>query len=188
MEAIAGVVSAAIALMGLLILAAQWREASLRRNEVTAWSLLSIQALQSLHLMTILGSKGREEALDKLRFDTSVLIEQGRLFFRNKPYRDFGAEKPRAYQGLRPVILDQLVIAHQIACNLENADDDRRLRMRGAAENAVRAFVSFAQAEVGRNRPASEYANMAGQGISLDRILSDIDDEQLSNLRQRPQL
>jgi hypothetical protein len=188
MEAIAGIVSAAIALIGLLIVAAQWREASLRRTEVTAWSLLSIQALQSLHLITIFGTSGREESLDKVKFDTSVLVEQGRLFFKNKPYEDFGAEKPPAYRGLRPVILDQLVIAHQIACNLENADDDRRLRMRGAAENAVRSFVSFAQAEVGRNRPASEYANMAGQGISLNRILNAIDDEQIANLNQRPQL
>src|SRR5262249_61844 len=48
----------------------------------------------------------------RLLSDISALIDHGRLLFENRAARDFGAEKPGAYRGHRPVLLDHLVAAH----------------------------------------------------------------------------
>jgi len=42
----------------------------------------------------------------------SALIDEGRFFFENKRHPTFGAEKPPAYQGFRPKLLDYLVAVH----------------------------------------------------------------------------
>jgi hypothetical protein len=96
------------------------RESQLRQADVLKWSLETIRLLQEVVLAT---DKGYAEpglvteefckALSASGDALSVAAEQGRLFFRNIP-NSHGNKKEPAYRGLRPEILDQLIIAAQI--------------------------------------------------------------------------
>src|SRR5687768_15206763 len=99
----------------------QREEDALRRGDVLIWANESIRQLQSL----VLVCKLREEELDEVStkekltdiiFNTSILVERGRLFFKNVVADDYGDNKEAAYRGYRPMVLDQLVAAHLIAC------------------------------------------------------------------------
>ncbi len=107
-------------------------------------------------------------------FETSILVERGRLFFRNAR-SGHGRHKPHAYRGKRPEILDQLVIAHQIACTWPDADSDRRRMMGVVASDVLRRFVSLVQMEVGRTRTASADTRRRGDGADLDMRLREVD-------------
>ncbi|MBS9478989.1 hypothetical protein [Ancylobacter radicis] len=121
--------------------------------------------------------------MSDLIFATSIEIEKGRLFFKNHTIDDFGKEKKEAYRGYRPLILDQLVVAHQIACEFPEANDDERLRMELVAEDCLKTFVSMAQKEVGRDRTASADTRQGGDGAQLWHRMQDVNERQLSRLR-----
>lgn len=96
------------------------RVKELRREEVFAWVNECIDCLRSLIILTEQrDSPLFEEVIDVKRRDliirTSTLIERGRLFFSNNEESSFGMQKSGAYRGFRPVILDQLVMAYQLA-------------------------------------------------------------------------
>src|SRR5690606_12050182 len=112
---------------------------------------------QTLHLILFLGDGTFDKAtarsmLAKIAVDTSVLVEQGRLFFKNTPHPTHGMDRHPAYRGYRPRLLDPIVVSHQIACQWEGADSEEKERMTVVAEDCVRQFVSMAQLEVGRSR------------------------------------
>jgi hypothetical protein len=160
LEAIAAIVSAVLTALALF---AGWRasrKSELRREDVANWADESITALQTLLLICIHGdppipAAEAEKRRVEVLVQTSVLTERGRLFFRNAPPYSVGREKPRAYRGKRPEILDQLVVAHQIACGWPHAGDEARVRMRIVAEDCLKQFVSLIQREVGRSRTVS---------------------------------
>src|ERR1043166_2920823 len=125
-------VSSLAAVVGLFLAWRNAREAALRRGDVLEWANDVIRELQTLLLVCIL----REPELDQLIvrekltqviFNTSILIERGRLFFKNVVVDDHGQEKEPAYRGYRPRILDPIVVAHQIACGWGRASEDTRL-------------------------------------------------------------
>jgi hypothetical protein len=148
----------------------------LRRNEVHAWTDRGIETLITLSISTrypeLVDEADIGERMIELSFASSVLVEQGRLFFKNKPHGDFGKEKPSAFQGLRPKILDELVLAHQIALRWRGSDAIAKRKLSYLAHGALQRFVSLAQLEVGRQRAASDYAAAGGFGINIDRLLS----------------
>lgn len=190
------IVSTLVAASGFFIAWRTYRETALRRGEVLAWSNDVIESLQSLLLICILNSdqlsdKEKTAKLTSIIFQTSVLIERGRLFFKNQVIDDWGSDKEPAYRGYRPKILDPIVVAHQIACNWASADKDCRLRMRILAEDCLKKFVSLAQKEVGRSRTASAEASKGGDGAQLPRLLNSVDEERLAKLSamsRRPKL
>jgi hypothetical protein len=151
-----------------------WRKKELRRDDVLAWSNEVIGSLQTLLLITILkhpplSEQDAQQKLAAIIFETSILVERGRLFFRNEIADSHGSKKLPAYQGYRPEILDQIVIAHQISCEWTNASADDRLRMRSIAETCLKKFVSLAQKEVGRGRTASADTSK-GEMVSTSSI------------------
>src|SRR5258708_29246730 len=88
-KAIAGSISALVALIGLFIAWRNSREAALRRGDVLEWANEVIRELQTLLLLCILGEPElldnevvKEKLLDVI-FNTSILIDRGRLFFKN---------------------------------------------------------------------------------------------------------
>jgi hypothetical protein len=186
-EFLAAVVSAFVAFVGLLIAWRNAREAALRKGEVLAWSNDVIQNLQSLVLVcqprSALPQAIEAEKLRDIYFATSVLAEQGRLFFKNQRAGDQGLEKPEAYQGRRPDILDQVLVAHQISGRFERADEESRSRMVCVAEDAERRFVSLAQKEVGRVRTASVDTSKGGHGAQLNWLMDGVDPKRLNSLR-----
>lgn len=177
-EAVAASVSAFVAAIGLMFAWRRGRETALRTEEVLSWAQQVIEAMQQLNLICqrhpIIGPETERDALRQIYFETSVLAEQGRLFFRNAAAGDHGRDKPEAYRGRRPEILDQVLIAHAIAGALTAADDERRARMCVVAQNASRRFVTLAQKEVGRSRTVSAETSKGGTGTDLESLLAEV--------------
>ncbi len=175
---VVSILSALIALGGLSIAWRQSRESALRRGDVLTWANEVIGDLQSLLLICVLDedeldAATRKAKLTEIIFSTSVLVERGRLFFRNEMTDDHGQDKETAYRGHRPTILDQIVVAHQIARQWEKANGAERANMMLLAEDCAKKFVSLAQQEVGRSRTASAVTKKAGDGRQLDDLLKD---------------
>lgn len=177
----------ASAVLTALALFAGWRsnrKSELRREDVLDWANEAITVLQSVRIITSsartqLTEEQAVARLGQLVFETSILVERGRLFFRNTRDGAHGKDKPHAYRGRRPVILDQLVLAHQIACSWPGADKARRGAMALVAEDVLRRFVSLVQMEVGRVRTASADTRRRGDGQDLNGRIADLDPARL---------
>jgi hypothetical protein len=176
---IASLVSVSIAACGLFFAYRQSRESTLRRADVLRWAEDAIDVLQSLLLICVLDDDELDPAVERekltdIMFASSTLTERGRLFFKNEIRDDgHGREKDAAYQGYRPKILDQLVIAHQIARHWPQANADDRKIMLILAEDAARTFVSLAQQEVGRSKTGSAVTKRGGDGRDLDELVKE---------------
>lgn len=192
-QALAGFISAFVAASALTIGWLQWRERQLRQDDVLRWANEVIRAQQTLYLVLYLGDAAFDRAqskatLARLAVDISVLVEQGRLFFRNTPHPTHNADRAPAYRGYRPMLLDPIVVAHQIACQWDGASEDERERMLLVAEDCVREFVSMAQREVGRSRTAHEDSALKGEGEKLEALLTKVKPERLAALRANARL
>jgi hypothetical protein len=176
---IASVVSACVAACGLFFAWRQSREGTLRRADVLRWAEDAIDQLQTLLVICVLNEGELEPAFEReklaaIMLTTSTLAERGRLFFKNEIRSDgHGQDKEAAYQGYRPKILDQLVVAHQIARHWPQANADDRKIMLILAQDAARTFVSLAQQEVGRSKTASAVTKRAGDGRDLDELVKE---------------
>ncbi len=179
-EAVAALISALIAGAALIASWFAWRSSELRRDHVHQWGNEAIRELQSVELVCCLPShllaiQRKREIMEEAVFRTSILIEQGRLFFKNSVIDDFGAEKASAYRGYRPKLLDELVVAHQIAVQWPEIADTEQVRDVGEiASAAKREFVSLLQKEVGRQRTVSAETGKGGSGADLDYRLDEI--------------
>lgn len=179
LEAMGAVLSAILTAVALFASWLSSRKSELRREDVSDWANEAITALQTLLLICIHGDPPIPAAeADRLRVElliqTSVLTERGRLFFRNAGPYSHGREKPRAYRGKRPEVLDQLVIAHEIACRWPHAGDAERVRLRLVAEDCLKQFVSLIQREVGRSRTVSADTRRRGTGVRLPERLAEL--------------
>jgi hypothetical protein len=167
------------------------REQQLRVDQVLRWSNEVIRTLQTLWVVCYLGDRTFEDAEAKatrkrIIIDTSVLVEQGRMFFKNQPDDEHGKEKLEAYRGYRPALLDPIVVAHQIACRWDDADELTRQQMTLVAEDSAKLFVSMAQKEVGRSRTISGETAKGGTGDSLDQLIRKLDPARGELLSARP--
>ena len=192
-DVIAAVVSAFVAtaslFVALFVVWQQLRESALRRGDVLLWANEVITALESLLLVCMLNESQLEPAISKskiveLIFNTSILVERGRMFFKNTVVDDFGKGKESAYRGYRPLILDYIFVAYKIACEWNDADQDTRLRMRVVAEDCLKKFVSLVQKEVGRSVIASAEVGKGGDGARLRELLDAVDPQQLNHVRR----
>ena len=191
--AIAAFISATVAVCTFTVVWLQWQERRLRQDDVLKWASEVIRAQQTLYLTLFLGDslvdrQAMRHTLAKVAVDTSVLVEQGRLFFKNTPHPTHGAERHLAYRGYRPMLLDPIVVSHQIACQWEGASDEEKERMLLVAEDCVRSFVSMAQREVGRSRTAHEDSALKGEGEKLESLLAKVKPERLAALRASARL
>lgn len=173
-------VSGGLAVFGFLLSLRKAREDSLRRSEVMAWANQSIAALETLVLICMLRRDGKhpdtvEEKALEVAFESAILVEQGRLFFRNRVADDHGKDKQAAYRGYRPVILDPLVAAHQIALKLTETQAEACGTLARLAGDNLREFVSCIQHEVGRQRTASKFTRAGGQDVNIGRLLDKAD-------------
>jgi len=177
-------ISIAVASVAAFLVWGQWRERQLRKDDVLRWSNDVIRALQSLYLYTsmhslVFDADSVRPAIMQLAVDTSVLVEQGRLFFRNAQDPEHGKQKMPAYRGHRPELLDPIVVAHQVACRWDKADADSRQRMAVVVGDCAQRFVSLAQMEVGRSRTANWETAKGGRGDTLDELVAQVDPARL---------
>ncbi|MEY4707919.1 MAG: hypothetical protein RJB58_1642 [Pseudomonadota bacterium] len=84
-------------------------------REVIGWRGKAVDAMTTAHAMCqaksekdLVGLPAKAMVIAQL----SSLIDQGRFFFENEAHPTFGAEKPLAYRGYRPILLDHLVFTH----------------------------------------------------------------------------
>lgn len=174
----ADLVSAVVAAITLLLGWLTIRNSQLRKEEVVSWANQAIRTLQSLLVACVLEDKpffeqrSKELIVDAV-VETSVLIEQGRIYFRNEVRHDgHGMHKPEAYRGYRPRILDVLVLAHQIACEWGNASPEHKREMIQLLESDNKLFVSMVQKEIGRQRTVSTETKIGGASIDLHELLT----------------
>ncbi|MCK0210062.1 hypothetical protein MWN33_18680 [Starkeya koreensis] len=190
LEASAAVASAVVAAFALLFTWKGIRTSALRTEDVYRWANEAIISLNSLYLLLylsrhkLLKATDIDTKTDDILFTTSNLVEQGRLLFKNAYHKTHGAEKQPAYRGLRPAVLDPLVLAHQIACHWREADEDRRAAMEAVVDDCVKTFVSLAQHEVGRKGTVSKDTQKGGNGADLFHRLADVTPEQIRTLRR----
>jgi hypothetical protein len=141
-----------------------------KEDAVLEWSKTAIDQLQTLALLckhgdSLLDAESARGAFARIAISTSVLLEQGRLFFRNSNDQH-GEEKEPAYRGYRPVILDKLLFAHLIAIKCLSAEAGERKAFEQRARQNLEKLVSLLQTEVARDRKAREYASQAGERIT----------------------
>jgi hypothetical protein len=179
--------SAIFGVIGLVTSWIKWRDAQLRRSEVLAWSNQGIATMETLLLICSRGTSlydppELDKKLKELCVASAILVEQGRLFFKNQRVgRDDPGKEP-AYRGLRPCILDPLVVAHQIALRWPNGNAEARVRMRLVAEKHLKMFVSLVQKEVGRSRTASGETKRGGDHIDLLRLMTEVDQKKVDKI------
>lgn len=153
-----------------------WRGRELRREEVSAWAGDAIDALETVVLLCIHVPPSIDDSTYRSRredvlFRIPCLVERGRLFFRNEIKDDWGQDKLPAYRGRRPVILDTLVTAYQIADRLQSREPAERDTLKKISLHALKQFVSLAQKEVGRSRTAQLDTRIGGSHIDVARML-----------------
>ena len=180
-------VSALVGLAGLLAGWLKWRASELRRNDVFALSCQVSSALETLLIVSMhaggrLSDDAANDKLTSVLFETGILIERGRIFFRNEVIDEFGRNKEPAYRGYRPSILDPIVVAHQISVQWPTADRSDRARMRIVAEDSLKKFVSLVQKEVGRSRTASADTKNGGTGAKLRHLLAVADERRVAKV------
>lgn len=147
---------------------------SLRSRDVALWADRAIAMLISVELCAgmpvAIASGEREKRLTDAFFTSSTLVEQGRLFFRNV------SEERRAnggtYAGLRPKVLDPLVVAHKIAARLLSEPDTDQMALHAVAQKQRRQFVELVQHEIGRRQSASWRPSEKGESPNLDDLLA----------------
>ncbi len=165
------------------------REDSLRRGEVLAWADDCIATIENMIVGAVLFDRPafeqecRKRMIDSA-FDAAALIERGRIFFKNQPFGTFGSEKPPAYRGLRPRILDPLVAGHQIAVRFMEADEEARIKLQLLAEDYLKAFVSLVQKEIGRERTAAAETKQAGAGFQLQKAMDAVEPERIELVKR----
>ena len=88
----------------------------------------------------------RAECLCKI----SALIDRGRLFFPNEAPDTHGQNKPRAFRGFRPVVLDQLKYVYDYVGELHSKRPNARPAnvLRDSITECKREFVSEMQSVV----------------------------------------
>jgi len=177
MSDVAAVVSAIASLFTIAGSYYVWRTRQLRREEVQQWGMQCIEVLQTsvLVFQTMCHECGQDDLLEcqKLKIRSSVLCEQGRLFFKNKNSGAHGQPKRPAYRGLRPIILDRLVVNSQLLDRIAKGERANMDSIARVAEDNLKHFVSLIQDEVGRGRTASPDTNLGGQSINVERLIAD---------------
>lgn len=152
-----------------------YRRSELRRDEVVAWVNKVIENMQTTVLLigrnVSMPALERNERLRELGISASILLEQGRILFKNVDPRKYGSDKQPAYRGLRPMILDQVLFMHQLAVAWPTLPAQDHGHAFDIGLFSLRRFVSLAQQEVGRGRVASGYSKAQGSGGRLEDLL-----------------
>jgi hypothetical protein len=174
------IVSAIIAAAGLFLVWRRWRDDALRRGDVLKWADEVIREIQTLCLLCRGGVMSPDEddtrrRLHDIMFNTSILVERGRLLFKNPDPDRYRPDKEPAYRGYRPDILDWVVVAHEIARDWPSATPERRAKIAKVSERCRKRFVSLAQKEVGRTKVGSLEAGRGGEGRHLEDLLAEME-------------
>lgn len=174
-DTVIGAGSLIVATVSSIFVYYSWKKQEIRHESVLNWSDEVISCLQGMviYLKYFYETDSESDFIDEKIYETSILVERGRLFFKNQIVGDYGRSKPVAYRGYRPEILDKILISHNIALNWSNFSKEQRGFILPYLEDCVREFVSLAQQEVGRNKTACVETGRGGKNVSIEQILKD---------------
>ena len=117
-------------------------------KEVVSWARECVQSLSSAHEICASHNKDieyikvrRSEILEKI----TSLIDEGRFVFENDRDNDHGRDKPYAYQGYRPDLMDYLLITYNILSKIDPGDGEIRPQLCAELIDQKREFVSDIQ-------------------------------------------
>ena len=118
-------------------------------REVVSWARDCVRSMSAAHELCashITDQKYISDQRHKVLGDLTSLIDEGRFLFENDRSVRIGMEKPRAYQGARPRIIDYLVLAYDRIREMD-ADADPNVREFFCSHiiDAKRHFVSDIQ-------------------------------------------
>lgn len=105
-------------------------------EDIKQWYEEVLIILKELYLQFAILKQDDKQKLNSVLTKLSAKIDMGRLFFPNKLDGNFGLNKPRAYRGRRPLIIDFLVFYYNIFFFDKHFDNLDILR------SVQRAFVS----------------------------------------------
>jgi hypothetical protein len=171
MDAVFQIVGVALTIAGLCFAYLAWKSKQLRKDEVLAWALESIDVFQRTYMvLSDVAATGVVDEftadLRELRARSSTQTDRGRMFFRNV-VSDWGKEKPAAYRGLRPKVLDCLVANCRICDYALNCESIDYQYLPDLTSKHSRAFVSLVQAEIGRTHQPKSGAELAGHHVDI---------------------
>jgi uncharacterized protein YbbC (DUF1343 family) len=143
-----------VALVALLISIYSWRTADRgARNDLISqvrdWAGDVIDALSSAAGLCALTPEKMDGAFFLRRSDLmstlSALLDRGRMFFPNT-YRDsYGTHKLPAFRGLRPQILDVVLLAYELSRTIDYVSGTLNDRRRDGFVEIKKVFVSAVQ-------------------------------------------
>ncbi len=118
-------------------------------REVVSWARDCVRSLSAAHELCadhITDQSYISDQRHKVLGDLTSLIDEGRFLFENDRSVRIGMDKPRAYQGARPRIMDYLVLAYDRIREMD-AGSDAAVREVYCSHiiDAKRRFVSDVQ-------------------------------------------
>ena len=118
-------------------------------DNVVDWGQCCIRTLSELDSLGILSANDERHASDthRLLHLLSALIDEGRFFFANKAHGNYGLEKPAAYRGLSPKLIDCLKTAYLLIYDSDRSPNSIRAH-RNQLIDIRREFVSELQREI----------------------------------------
>ena len=101
------------------------------------------------------------EHRSRVEIRTAALIDSGRLFFPNYAQESYGLHKSAERRGIRPPILDLLVLSLALTRAIESTLDTPDSRRRRAFAHLRRVFVFTIQGATGSSAPSTvtQYEN-----------------------------
>ncbi|MBT5263842.1 MAG: hypothetical protein HOL85_03355 [Rhodospirillaceae bacterium] len=120
-------------------------------RDVLAWGNECIDVISDAHLIVQFAPSCESSSLNQRYYDVlrrlTSLIDRGRMYFTNVDKHKYGQEKPDAYKGYRPKLLDPLVAAYN---DIETLSHDNSVTISSSARLVQyrRIFVSDLQKEI----------------------------------------
>jgi hypothetical protein len=139
--------------------------------EVRAWGDEVVDLLSRAFLLCELNpAKSPAEFFEirhELIHESSALLDRGRFFFPNVYKEQFGTNKPEAFRGIRPQILDLMKLVYELTRSIDYSAEGTNINgeLRKAFIEVKRYFISIIQRAVDfRTVPsnATEYEQSLG--------------------------
>jgi len=124
-----------------------------RDNAIIQWSNRALDYLCSAEMIlkpeyhAVMPQAEYEKVRLAAMRDISSCIDQGRLFFPNLHHDKKGHDKPAAYRGSRPPVLDCLVFTHDLLGQAAHHQDSLE-KGRSEVTKFRREFISLVQSEL----------------------------------------
>jgi hypothetical protein len=179
-EAFAAIFTGVAGVAAALAVWYDWRKtraSELRLSDVYTWSRDAVRIFHSLRVIAMCNwqdpiTERMDNRLSELALELSIVIEQGRLLFKNES-NGYRSHRPAPFRGFRPRILDPLVAGYVLAIRWKGAPREDRQAISLAIEKQYGEFLHLAQEEVGRKLAFSRNAAAGGDSFDVEELIAE---------------